>query len=114
MQTEIKAILHLNLIRKWYDMIASNQKKEEYRDVKPYWQRIFTKKGIKVKGKYYRPENVAVLFSNGYAKNREQMMLNIDCVAIREGLEKWGAEPGKQYFVITFKGDTRNDELKID
>ncbi len=31
------AILPLVLKGKWYDMIASGEKKEEYRDVKPYW-----------------------------------------------------------------------------
>ena len=30
-------ILPLVLKGKWYDMIASGEKKEEYRDFKPYW-----------------------------------------------------------------------------
>ena len=30
-------ILHLTLKKKWYDMIASGEKKEEYREIKPYW-----------------------------------------------------------------------------
>ena len=31
--------LHLTLKKKWYDMIASGEKKEEYREVKKYWIR---------------------------------------------------------------------------
>lgn len=31
--------LHLVLKAKWYDMIASGEKKEEYREVKPYWEK---------------------------------------------------------------------------
>lgn len=31
------AILHLVLKKKWYDMIASGEKKEEYRDATRYW-----------------------------------------------------------------------------
>ena len=31
------AVLHLPLKRKWYDMIASGEKLEEYRDHSPYW-----------------------------------------------------------------------------
>ena len=111
---EIKAILHLNLKKKWYDMIARNIKREEYREIKPYWERVFTEKGIKIKGKYYHPHNVAICFSNGYSKGREQMMLNMDYLAKREGVEKWGAEPGKIYFVLTFRGETKTDELKLE
>ena len=29
--------LDLVLKRKWYDMIASGEKTEEYREIKPYW-----------------------------------------------------------------------------
>lgn len=29
-------ILHLTLKKKWFDMIASGEKKEEYREIKPY------------------------------------------------------------------------------
>lgn len=30
-------ILELVLKAKWYDMISSGEKKEEYREIKPYW-----------------------------------------------------------------------------
>ena len=30
-------ILTLTLKKKWFDMIASGEKKEEYREIKPYW-----------------------------------------------------------------------------
>lgn len=32
------AVLHLVLKKKWFDMIASGEKREEYRDAKPYWE----------------------------------------------------------------------------
>ena len=36
--------LHLNLKAKWYDMIESGIKKEEYREIKPFWEkRLFEK-----------------------------------------------------------------------
>lgn len=31
------ALLYLTLKRKWYDLIASGVKREEYRDYKPFW-----------------------------------------------------------------------------
>ena len=39
--------LHLVLKSKWYDMIASGEKKEEYRAITPYWaNRIWEKRDI--------------------------------------------------------------------
>lgn len=32
-------ILHLTLKKKWFDMILSGEKKEEYRDTKEFWLR---------------------------------------------------------------------------
>lgn len=32
-------VLHLTLKKKWFDMIESGEKKEEYREIKPYWIR---------------------------------------------------------------------------
>ena len=34
--------LYLVLKSKWYDMIASGEKREEYREVKPYWKKRLT------------------------------------------------------------------------
>lgn len=31
--------LNLVLTGKWYDMIASGEKTEEYREIKPYWEK---------------------------------------------------------------------------
>ena len=36
-QGEANKTLHLVLKRKWWDMIASGEKKEEYREVCHYW-----------------------------------------------------------------------------
>ena len=34
--------LKLTLTRKWFDMILRGEKKEEYREIKPYWeQRLY-------------------------------------------------------------------------
>lgn len=31
-------ILHLTLTKKWFDMILSGEKKEEYREITKYWK----------------------------------------------------------------------------
>jgi len=30
-------ILRLTIKKEWFDMIQSGEKKEEYREIKPYW-----------------------------------------------------------------------------
>ena len=36
-------MLVLPIKKKWFDMILSGEKKEEYRDVSPYWKQRFSK-----------------------------------------------------------------------
>ena len=33
--------LHLTLNKKWFDMILSGEKTEEYREIKPYWTKAY-------------------------------------------------------------------------
>ena len=47
--TMLPAVLHLNLTKKWFDMIEAGEKKEEYREIKPFWNRVFSCY-IKIKG----------------------------------------------------------------
>lgn len=49
-------ILHLTLKKKWFDLILSGKKTEEYREIKPYWEK-------RLMGKTYDK----VIFRNGYA-----------------------------------------------
>lgn len=60
------AILPLVLKGKWYDMIDSGEKREEYRDIKPFWKKRIAKiiKNIKA-----TPDKILVIaFSRGYKK----------------------------------------------
>ena len=97
-------ILHLNLKKRWFDMIASGEKQEEYREIKPYWQKFFEcflcYTRIKIGGRCHSPSNVIICFSHGYKKDRPQMFFKCRGLAIRTGRPVWGAEPGKEYFVI--------------
>ena len=67
-----KPILHLNLDAKWFDLIESGVKVEEYREIKPYWIARFDfdefGSWIKIKNIYLRPKDVIICFSNGYSK----------------------------------------------
>lgn len=92
-------VLHLNLIRKWFDIIG-NPKDEEYRAITPYWSRIFTHGKIKIKGKYYHPTDVVACFSNGYAKDRPQKTFKVKGFKVGFGCCAWGAEGNTQYFIL--------------
>ena len=114
--------LHLVLKRKWWDMIASGEKKEEYREVCHYWAR-------RLLNEHYRwyslntdyPKDFLgwirehldhradiqfrqfekVCFHLGYTNNTMTFM--ITSMNVMYGgvcRQDWGAEPNKYYFVI--------------
>lgn len=102
--------LDLVLKHKWYDMIACGEKREEYRELTEYWiKRLLnlTKDGQK-KNHYFGfidEDDIlgfknfdAVRFHRGYTSTT--MTFEIESITIGEGREEWGAEPGKDYFVI--------------
>lgn len=35
----MRKVLHLAVSKKWFDLIASGAKREEYREIKPYWEK---------------------------------------------------------------------------
>jgi len=90
-------VLHLTLKKKWFDMIASGEKKEEYRELKGYWgSRLCNNPKQWLDGFL---DFDYIHFSNGY--NRPKT-INVKCEGIDFGFgsAEWGAEPDKEYFVI--------------
>lgn len=111
-------ILHLPTKAKWYNMIESGEKPEEYRDFKPYWYcrlvknvnklqigtHLFLSRNLKTK--YLNTcidfvDYKYVEFSYGYTKRR--MIKEIERISIGYGRPEWGAEPNKICFVIKLK-----------
>lgn len=90
-------MLVLPIKKKWFDMIASGEKKEEYREIKPYYATRL--------GKYFNFTYGIVkqiIFRNGYSHNSPQ----IKCVCSLdkgEGKEEWGAISGKKYYILRIK-----------
>lgn len=82
--------LHLTLKKKWFDMILSGEKTEEYREIKPYWTNRFYSK------KYHY-----ITFRNGYATNAPQFTIELKSIITSIGKPEWGAEEGKTYFVLS-------------
>lgn len=123
----VMKILYLVLKRKWFDMIASGEKTEEYREIKPYWaNRLLYPIPLSVKnywqsvvakafalveenprcfdlhnllvGNYGTRGYDKVVFHLGYAKNRPTMTFAIKEIVIAEGKEEWGALPVSMFF----------------
>lgn len=88
--------LKLTLKFKWYDLINSGMKLEEYRDVTPYYHSRIDKYIDAIK----HGETVYVTFYKAYDTNRPQMTFKIESIEIREGNPAWGAVPGIEYYCI--------------
>jgi len=81
-------VLHLTLKKKWFDLIASGEKKEEYREVKQYW--------IK---RLHNKEFDYVQFRNGYSKDSPIIRVEFICIRLHKGKKEWGAPP-EPVFII--------------
>lgn len=107
-------MLTLPIKKKWYDMILSGQKKEEYREVTPYYTARFqTLAGL---SRIYKRETVEEFFrrwpgggaecrlilKNGYSYD-SPAALATGRLRIGSGRPEWGAEAGKEYYVFAIE-----------
>jgi hypothetical protein len=84
-------ILHLTLKKRWFDMIKSGIKREEYREMKPYWHKRLLNK----KKKYD-----AILFRNGYSKDAPQMLIEFNGLESGLGIIEWGAPEKEAVYIL--------------
>lgn len=126
-----KKVLTLSVKKEWFDKIVSGEKKEEYREIKPYWvarlyydrfgklspkmvkelagsivkygdtEQFEAKNGIEVSFVPY----THVLFINGYGDDKPRVEKEIESITI--GKPKKGLCPDKwldtEFFIIKFK-----------
>lgn len=85
----MKRILKLTLKKKWFDMIASGRKREEYRTPGKW---ILSR----LAGKDYD----VVEFKNGYGANVPTVLVEYRGWKMSSGLKEWGAMPSVQYATI--------------
>lgn len=92
------SILPLVLKGKWYDMIATGEKKEEYRAETPYWRRRLANwiMGLPDAG------HPVVAFSRGYRK--PDLYIEVGSINIYPNQQHpdWG-EPSGPHYVIALK-----------
>lgn len=86
-------MLTLPIKKKWFDMIKSGEKTEEYREIKKYYGTRFSTLGVGDNSKHY------ILFRNGYSKSSPTIKCKVE---INQGIGKpeWGAESNKLYYVL--------------
>jgi len=109
--------LRASLKTKWFEMTKAKIKREDYREITPYWiSRLIEKEfawGCKTiediqHALYACPNGVfkkfnANIMTLGYPKSGDKKRIikyKHDGIEIRTGNPDWGAEPGKVYFVI--------------
>lgn len=90
-------MLILPIKKKWFDMIKSGEKKEEYREIKAYYLSRFNKLPLYD----FREDKMTfeVVFRNGYSKSSPKLKCKCK-IRIGQGKEEWGAEPNKEYYVL--------------
>ncbi len=90
-------MLTLPIKRKWFDMIISGEKKEEYREFKPYYHKRFFNlwRGDLNGGAAKRQ----IMFRAGYSKDSPSCVCTVR-LATGKGRPEWGAEPDKDYYIL--------------
>jgi hypothetical protein len=95
--------LHLILKKQWFDLIASGEKLEEYREVTDYWIKRLVMGGIDAYCCYYEPFKFkrfdTVTFQHGYAKNSPRIVCEFKGIEVGIGKAEWGA-PKENVFII--------------
>ena len=109
-------MLILPIKKKWFDMIKNGEKKEEYREIKPYWKSRFYNAVKEVLDRetfaqqfiitdpavilYDNTVMLDMIFRNGYNKNSPQLKCKCIYKGKGQGKEEWGAEINKEYYIL--------------
>ncbi|WMJ90552.1 ASCH domain-containing protein [Anaerocolumna sp. MB42-C2] len=101
-------MLILPIKKKWFDMILSGEKKEEYREIKPYYIKrlanIF-KVSEPLLIKLFQQgshQNLEIIFRNGYSS--DSLIFAADCeLYIGKGKVEWGAAADTEYIIFKIK-----------
>lgn len=93
-------MLTLPIKKKWYDMILSGEKKEEYREITPYYEKRFRNLGMLLDDNDgYDGWYGELRLRNGYHANAPTIQI-LAFLFVGPGKTEWGAEPGKNYYVL--------------
>lgn len=85
----------MTLKKKWFDMILSGEKKEEYREIKPYWATRFENLAYNKS-----VDDMCIRFTNGYGSHRPSLDIELNMFSAGKGKEEWGAINGNEYYIL--------------
>lgn len=103
--------LMIPIKKEWFDMIVAGEKKEEYREIKPYWVRRLVGNWHQwrtLEG-HYRHELLMrhnadrIIFKNGYQKNARTATVEWKSLRVDTPVPKWcpsDTDYTKNVFVI--------------
>ena len=82
-------ILHLPLKKKWFDMIYSGEKPEEYREIKPYWD-----------GRLFKHQFTHIKFRNGYSSKDPSFIIELKGISKGMPNPKWCEDANRPVYVL--------------
>lgn len=85
-------MLTLPIKRKWFDMIASGEKTEEYRNITRRYTSMF-QNAADENGNFW------CVLRNGYSRSSPTLKVYVH-YSIGKGQPQWGAEPNLDYFIL--------------
>ena len=89
-------MLTLLIRKKWYYMIVTGMKPEDYREPKEYWiKRLRKARFVQDIGSDFC--GLQLVIRCGYRKDAPSAVITLSKLDKGPGLEAWGAEPGKTY-----------------
>lgn len=113
--------IRLPLKRKWFDLIKTGIKHEEYREINDYWCKRFLKDAncfcrntfwvcrelndFTALKDFAKDDIDELILTLGYPKRGDvdrTLILKNPVIRVGTGKPEWGAEEGKYYFVITW------------
>lgn len=104
-----RMVLNVTIKKKWFDMIYSGEKKEEYREIKPFWEsrlldRSKTSLNDEYTGKYSFKKYTHIRFFNGrdFQETNPNFTAEIICIRIGKPFRRWCEESdiGHLRFII--------------
>lgn len=98
--TADRADLTVSIKKEWLDMIRSGKKREEYRDIKQYYTSRFTRIFAQAPGYADSEKSAFIRFRAGYSASSPSIIAECT-LRIGIGRTEWGAEKGKEYYILT-------------
>lgn len=94
--------IRLTIAEPWFSMIKNGIKKEEYREIKPFY---ISRLWDDTKPNYGGCKDFDyIVLINGYRRNSPRISLVHPKIEIRSGKTEWGAKDNiTNYFVITWE-----------